>query len=364
MTNTADARSQITFFILFAIIGILMVWLMRAYLGVIAISFVTVIALKPLYNRFLRWCKGWEKLAMTLTLLVGLALPLLVLWSVGMMIAVQANQFINMIQRTNTMERLADSLTAYLQPLFASDTPFTLELLTQLRQALITVISWLAGALVNLGLSIPDLLVDLFVYLVIVGALLPNYGRFVQWLKQLSPLDDAIEDLFLRKINGTVQSMFAGIFLIAVVQGLAMGLFFWLASLPYTPLWTLVAMVAATLPLGASIVAIPAAIAQFLMGKYMAGIVILVGYFLVVSNLDLLIRSKLVSLQTYGSFALMLLSLLGGYQLFGLFGIFYGPILMVLFLTMLDVYQTHFAPRNDAANPLPIPPETEANLRP
>ena len=36
MTNTADARSQITFFILFAIIGILMVWLMRAYLGVIA----------------------------------------------------------------------------------------------------------------------------------------------------------------------------------------------------------------------------------------------------------------------------------------------------------------------------------------
>ena len=147
----------------------------------------------------------------------------------------------------------------------------------------------------------------------------------------------------MRKINATVQSMFAGIFLIAVVQGAVLGLFFWLVDLPYTPLWTLVSIIAATMPLGASIVAIPAALAEFLAGHYGGGLVILIGYFAVVSNLDLLLRSKLVSLQTYGSFALMVLSLLGGYQLFGLFGVFYGPILMVLFLTMLDVYQTHFA---------------------
>lgn len=347
MNNSSETRSQITFYLLFALTGLLVFWLVRAYLGVIAFSFVTVIALKPLYNRFWYLCKGWEKLAMTLTLLIGLALPLLVVWIVGRMVVAQAYQFVNNLQQTNTIEHLADSFTPYLQPLFASDAPFTLELLAQLRQALIVVISWLAGALVNLGMSIPDLLVDLFVYLVLVGALLPTYDRFVEWLKRLSPLDDAIEDLFLRKISGTVQSMFAGIFLVAVVQGLAMGVFFWLARLPYTPLWTLVAIVAATLPLGASVVALPAAIAQFLGGNYGSGIVILVGYFLVVSNLDLLIRSKLVSLQTYGSFALMLLSLLGGYQLFGLFGVFYGPILMVLFLTMLDVYQTRFASHNE-----------------
>lgn len=61
LTTTADSRSRITFFILFAIMGILMFWLIRAYLGVIAFSFVTVIVLRPLYNRFLRWCRDWEK---------------------------------------------------------------------------------------------------------------------------------------------------------------------------------------------------------------------------------------------------------------------------------------------------------------
>lgn len=42
--------------------------------------------------------------------------------------------------------------------------------------------SWLAGALVNLGIAIPTILVDLFVFVVLVGALLPNHERFVQWL--------------------------------------------------------------------------------------------------------------------------------------------------------------------------------------
>lgn len=362
LTNAADRRSRITFYVLLAIMTILMFWLIRAYLGVIAFSFVTVIVLRPLYSRFLRWCQGREKPAMTLTILVGLALPLLLLWIIGQMVVAQAQEFMELVQRTHWVELLADSVTAYLQPLLTSDAPLALDLLAQLRQVLITVLSWLAGSLVTLSMSIPTLLVDFFVYLVLVGALLPTYEPFVQWVKQLSPLDDALEDLFLRKINATVQSMFAGIFLIAVIQGLVLGLFFWAVSLPYTPLWTLVAIVTATLPLGASVVAIPAAIAQFLAGNYGAALVILGGYFLVVSNLDLLIRSKLVSLQTYGSFALMLLSLLGGYQLFGLFGVFYGPILVVLFLTMLDVYQTHFAPLADDLQSPQSAPETAPNM--
>jgi len=341
--TSADSRSRITFYILFAIMGLLMFWLVRTYLGVIAFSFVTVLVLRPLYIRFLRWCKGREKPAMSLTLLVGLALPLALLWIVGRMVITQAQEFLDLVQRTNQLELLTGSITTYLQPLLTSDDPLALDLVTQLRAVLLTLFSWLAGSLVTLGMSIPTLLTELFVYLILVGALLPAYEPFVQWVKALSPLDDAIEDLFLRKINATVQSMFAGIFLIAVVQGAVLGLFFWLVDLPYTPLWTLVSIIAATMPLGASIVAIPAALAELLAGHYGGGLVILIGYFAVVSNLDLLIRSKLVSLQTYGSFALMVLSVLGGYQLFGLFGVFYGPILMVLFLTMLDVYQTHFA---------------------
>lgn len=367
-----NTRSRQTFYLMFAAMGILMFWLFRAYLGVIAFSFITVIVLRPLYTLLLRWCRGWTQLAVMLTFVIGLALPLGLVWMVGWMVVAQAQAFINMVQQTNQVELWAERIAVYLHPILTSDfltsdTLLTLDPISNLSQMLIAMMSWLASSLVNLGMSIPTLALDLFVYLVIVGALLPNYEPFLQWLKALSPLDDALEDLLLRKISTTVQSMFTGIFLIALVQGLAMGIFFWIARLPYAPLWTLVSIIAAALPLGTSVVAIPAAIAQFLAGRYVSAAVILAGYFIVVSNLDLLIRPRLVSLQSYGSFALMLLSLLGGYQLFGLFGFFYGPILVVLFLTMLNIHRTYFAPSTEvdgapvpaAATPHPTPVSSE-----
>lgn len=141
--------------------------------------------------------------------------------------------------------------------------------------------------------------------------------------------------------------MFAGIFLIAVVQGLAMGVFFWLARLPYTPLWTLVAIVAATLPLGASVVALPAAIAQFLGGNYGSGIVILVGYFLVVSKFRSAHSLQAGIAPNVWEFCPYALEPLGWIPTLWAFWRLLWPILMVLFLTMLDVYQTRFASHNE-----------------
>src|SRR6266545_3509709 len=68
------------------------------------------------------------------------------------------------------------------------------------------------------GASIPDLISRLFIFLGIVGALLPNYHPFVQRLKRLSPLDDRVDDLFLHRIKLTVWSMFLGIFVLEVYE--------------------------------------------------------------------------------------------------------------------------------------------------
>ena len=61
-----------------------------------------------------------------------------------------------------------------------------------------------------------------------------------------------------------------------------------------------------------------------------------------IANVDNLIRPKLVSKEAYLNFVLILLSALGGYQLFGFFGVIYGPVLMILFLTTIDIYQEHY----------------------
>jgi predicted PurR-regulated permease PerM len=53
----------------------------------------------------------------------------------------------------------------------------------------------------------------------------------------------------------------------------------------------------------------------------------------------------LVSKEAYLSPALVLVGALGGYSLFGFFGVIYGPVLMVLLTTAIEVYDDYYAER-------------------
>ncbi len=64
-----------------------------------------------------------------------------------------------------------------------------------------------------------------------------------------------------------VWAMFTGLFVIAVAQGLVTGLFFVVAGLPFALMWTVLAVVASMLPLGASMIAVPIGAVQLITGK-------------------------------------------------------------------------------------------------
>jgi len=53
-------------------------------------------------------------------------------------------------------------------------------------------------------------------------------------------------------------------------------------------------------------------------------------------------RPRLVSKDATMSFAAVMISALGGYALFRFFGMIYGPVIMILFLTTVDVSQEHY----------------------
>jgi len=112
----------------------------------------------------------------------------------------------------------------------------------------------------------------------------------------------------------------------------------------------LIAIVASTLPLGASMVAIPIAIFALVLGNSVGALIILGGYILVVTNIDNILRPRLVSKEAYLSAALVLVAALGGYELFGFFGVIYGPVLMVLLTTAIQVYGDYYAERGQPAN--------------
>jgi predicted PurR-regulated permease PerM len=140
-----------------------------------------------------------------------------------------------------------------------------------------------------------------------------------------------------------------GVFLIAIVQGGVMGIFFWVAGVPYVLMFTILSMMMAMIPLvGISWLVIPVAILGFLSGNYLQAIIILAGFYGVVNWIDVWLRPRLLSKEAYIPLALFLLSIFGGLAWAGIMGLFYGPVIMLLLITTVQIYIERYAQEDGA----------------
>jgi predicted PurR-regulated permease PerM len=141
-----------------------------------------------------------------------------------------------------------------------------------------------------------------------------------------------------------VRSLVLGVFLIAILQGAAMGVVYWVARVPYVFLLTLVSMLLAMIPMvGISWLVIGIAIVGFLTGNSSQALIVLIGFYGVVNWIDILLRPKLLQEEASINFALFILSIFGGVAWAGVMGLFYGPILMLLLVTTIEIYAEQYA---------------------
>jgi predicted PurR-regulated permease PerM len=349
--NSLGLQNKVVFYGIFAVLSIAILWLISDYIGVIAFSMVMVIILRPVHVFLMRHLGDRTGLSTMLTLLFFFAVVIIPAWGI---ISVTVNQLQELAAElsvdgesvsveTISIERLSDRVNDYLVQIPGMENvTITAEQEAKAAELLKGTAQWLSKKVVGLGMSFPLLIANTFIFLGIVGGLLSNYRKFVNRLLLLSPMDDEVDRLYLRKIKAMVWSMFVGMFIIAIGQGLIMGLIYWIAGIPYLGPLTLISMIAAMLPLGASLIALPVGIVTGLLGNYVPAIIILAGYLLIVANVDNLVRPRLVSKDATMSFAAVMVAALGGYALFGFFGVIYGPVIMILFLTTIDVYQEYY----------------------
>jgi len=346
------------FYILLLAVLYLAYILIKPYLGVILFSLVAVVVFRPAYESCLRLTRGHQEMALVVAfLLMFLAVLLPVIWLVQTLVQ-QLSMIVNAstiagMTRSALLMNLVDAINTLLAPLpFLPRYQVTeATLLAALTRYFEPIRLYLTGLLITVGYSSIDWLTGAIIFLSIVGATLPAYPKLVQWIKELSPLDDELDAKILDRVTIMTVSMFKGIIVVAIAQGLVTGLLFRITDTPFVLLLTILAIGCGVIPLGASLVAIPVAFYQLLVGNFWQAAVILVGYFVVVANLDNVIRPMLVSKETPLSSALVVLSGFGGLNWFGLPGVIYGPVIMIILMTLLEIYKEHFAIIQVASSP-------------
>jgi predicted PurR-regulated permease PerM len=225
------------------------------------------------------------------------------------------------------------------------------QLASTLLDLATAVLSSLANLALSLGTSLPNLFISGLIFVIVVATALPMWDELGARVEELSPLDVDITQIYFLKGREMIASVIKGVFLLAIIQGLIMGVFYWLAGVPFNVFWTLLSMAFAILPVvGISFIVLPMVVIFLLLGNVTSAILLLIGFYVFVNPLDLLLRPRLVSKEAYLNFTLMLLALFAGLAVGGLLGMIYGPVIMILFITTLDIYSRYFSePKEDSA---------------
>jgi predicted PurR-regulated permease PerM len=191
-----------------------------------------------------------------------------------------------------------------------------------------------------------------FTLLTIIFALLTQFfmlrdgRRLLQPALDLSPLTTEKTTAILSRVVATVRAVFVGTVLVAAIQGFVIGIAYWAVGVPNALLLAVVSGVLCIIPLlGAPVIYIPVGLYLFSQGKTTEALVILGVGFIVVSQIDNLIKPFLIGGQVNLHPMAIFFAILGGVVVFGPIGVMAGPMLLTVLLGMQDVLREWLGPR-------------------
>jgi predicted PurR-regulated permease PerM len=187
--------------------------------------------------------------------------------------------------------------------------------------------------------------------------LLVDGERMVTYLRQALPLPEERSRRLMDRFVDVTQASFIGTFGVAATQGILGGAALAMAGMQGV-FWGLIMSFASLIPVvGTAMVWVPAAAYLLLSGRWLAAILLTAWCAVVVGSADNFLRPYLMGGKSGLHPLLILLSVFGGLQLFGVLGIFFGPLTAGLALTLVDMFREEFGhlPEEDAAPGEPPP---------
>jgi predicted PurR-regulated permease PerM len=151
-------------------------------------------------------------------------------------------------------------------------------------------------------------------------------------------MDESTAEHLLMLIAGTVRGVVFGIVGTAALQGILYAIGFELLHAPKALLLASLAGLVSIVPAGAVIIYVPLSLYLLATGHPLHAVVLLIYCFGVVGGADSIVRPWLIARGAQLPYALTLLGVLGGAIAFGALGIFVGPVLLVLGLSVAEEF--------------------------
>ena len=142
------------------------------------------------------------------------------------------------------------------------------------------------------------------------------------------------QHVYLQAAGQTTRAVVYGLVLAALGQGMLAGLGYYVAGVKAPVLLGAVTALLAMIPMGATLVWMPLSIMLMLGDQPWQGVGLLLWGFLAVSTVDNVIRPLVISGAGRIPFLVVLFGVLGGLTTFGAVGLFLGPVILAVLLSV------------------------------
>ncbi len=187
--------------------------------------------------------------------------------------------------------------------------------------------------------GISTFIVSFFFMLLSLYYLFKDGAYLFERVKEVIPLPINEKELLLRRFKDMIFATMYGGILMAIIQGALGGISLWALGFSSPIFWGTAMALLSFIPIGGTaLIWVPLAIYLLIQGMFLKGIVLLALGVFVIGMVDNLLRPFFISQRTNIHPLLLFFAVLGGIQAFGLIGLMAGPLVMTLFLTVVEIY--------------------------
>lgn len=331
------------------------VMIIKPFLSALILAAVLVIVTFPVYRRVRERLRGRQTASafvMLLLITIVIALPLFLL---TMLLVQQANSLIEHLQSGQAQELLhridIPSRLMWVKRFVPAFDPQSVSP----ERLVLPIVREIPGWVARNGATVVGSVAGVFVAFAFV--LLAAFFFYVDGeaivaeLKVLSPLPKQYDDEFTTRFRDVVDATFLGQVVTSLAQGIVTGIGLLIAGVPGSLFWGAVTAVASLLPfVGAAIVWIPAVVYLYIdagMGHrgYFGAIFLTIWCLVVVSLIDNVVRPWVMKDKAELPAIPLLFSVIGAMHAFGFVGLVIGPLVLSMFLTIINIYKRSFRTR-------------------
>ncbi len=317
------ARKKIGVYIFWAVVVglfVLAALIVRPYIIPLISAFILAYLTKPIYARIAKFMPSW-----CAALLCILIVILIILVPIGLVTTSLLQQASATLQDIDVHQTLSE----------VSQHPFlkqwNIDVASLREKSIGLLISWVTHAIS----SIPAFLLGMLVIGFSMFYMLTKWDSLASTLTKYIPFKN--KEHTAEEIDKTTRKIVYGTVLTALIEWVVAALGFYISGVEtYILLATIIFLFAFIPGLGPAIVWAPLALVYLSTQNYLAALGVFITGMIISFGIELVLRTKLIGKSSSIHPLVMLLGILGGISLFGIFGFIIGPLVLAYALKLVE----------------------------